>query len=176
MGASSPLQVREGAEFALEQINSWINNIDGKVSNALAFSGILIGFILVRGTPQAFTELTAMEGIGFVSFLKAALVVSLYVVSLVAICFFLYAILCRVTVPSGIKSHLFFGSIQDITYQEYCKEFMALTEDAYITELLEQIHTNSTICSKKAAYYNQGIKALFVAVILCFVCFVFHLI
>lgn len=172
MGASSPLQAREGAEFALEQVNSWINNVDGKVSNALAFSGILIGFILVQGTPQAFTELTAMEGIGFVSLLKAALVVSLYVVSLVAICFFLYAILCRVTVPSGIKSHLFFGSIQDITYQEYCKEFMALTEDAYITELLEQIHTNSTICSKKAAYYNQGIKALFVAVILCFVCMV----
>ena len=129
MGVSSPLQVREGAEFTLEQVNSWINNVDSKVSNALAFSGVLIGFILIQGTPQAFTELTAIEDIGFVSFLKAALVVSLYVVSLVAICFFLSAILCRVTVPSGIKSHLFFGAIQDMTYQEYCKEFKDLTED-----------------------------------------------
>jgi len=63
-----------------------------------------------------------------------------------------------------------------MTCQEYCKEFKDLTEDTYITELFEQIHTNSTICNKKVAYYNQGIKALFVAVILCFVCFVFHLI
>ena len=108
MGVSSPLQVREGAEFTLEQVNSWINNVDSKVSNALAYSGGLIGFNLIQGTPHAFTELTAIEDMGFVSFLKAALVVSLYVVSLVAICFFLSAILCRVTVPSGIKSHLFF--------------------------------------------------------------------
>lgn len=176
METSSPLQVRESAEFALEQVNSWINNVDGKVSNALAFSGVLIGFILIQGTPQAFTSLTTIEDVGFGSFLNAALVVSLYVVSLVGICFFLNAILCRVTVPSGVRSHLFFGAIQAMTYQEYCKEFRDLTEDAYITELLEQIHTNSTICNKKAAYYNQGIRALSVAVILCFVCFIFHLI
>lgn len=176
MGVCSPLQIRESAQFTLEQVNAWINNVDGKVSNALAFSGVLIGFILIQGTPKAFTRLTTLESVGFSSFLNAALVVSLYVVSLVSICFFLSAVLCRVTIPSDIKSHLFFGSIQTMAYQEYCKEFKDLTEDAYIAELLEQIHTNSTICSKKVAYYNQGVWALFAAVILCFVCFVFQLI
>lgn len=172
----SLLHVKGSAEFALEQVNAWINNVDSKLSNALAFSGILIGFILAQGTPQAFTRYTAINGIEFGSLLNAVLVVSLYVVSLVAICCFLNAILCRVTVPSNFKSHLFFGEIQSLTCHEYCTQFKDLTEDDYITELLEQVHTNSTICGKKVAYYNRGIRFLFAAVILCFICFIFQLI
>lgn len=175
MTVCSPLQVRESAEFTLEQVNVWINNIDGKVSNALAFSGVLIGFILAQGTPLAFSDFIAVEYVGFCTFLKAVLVVTLYVVSLLSICLFLNAILCRVVVPANSRSHLFFGSIQALTYQEYSNEFKNLTEDAYIAELLEQIHINSTICSKKVKRYNQGIWMLFAAVILCFVCFVFQL-
>lgn len=176
MEVYSPVRVRENAEFALEQVNTWINNIDGKVSNALTFSGVLIGFILIQGTPQAFADFAGAERIEFFVLFKALLVAALYLTSLVAICFFLNAILCRITVSNDPRSHLFFGTIQTMTYQEYSEEFRNLTEDAYIAELLEQIHTNSTICNKKVNYYNQGIRVLFIAVILCFACFVFRLV
>lgn len=161
-------------EYIFDNTNSWINNIDSKISYALSLVGILIGFILIKGLPNAFSEWANASKITFLIFLKASIVVFLYISSLTTICFFVLALLARVT-QNKKASHIFFGSISTFELQKFTKEFLALSEKGYVEELLEQIHTNSCICSKKVKLYNYGIKGLFVTVILCFICIVFQL-
>ena len=45
---------REDAYKTLEIINGWIGNMDAKISFALAFVGILVGYIFSNGMPQIF--------------------------------------------------------------------------------------------------------------------------
>lgn len=167
---------KESAEHTLDLINSWINTIDTKASYALSLTSILTGFILIQGVPQAFSSFVASEKISFSVFASAILVALLYIFSYSAICLLLIAIMARVTPKSNANSHLFFWHISKWKLQQYTKEFTTLTEAEYVNELLEQIHTNSNICSKKSTYYQRGIYTLLVAITLCFICCIFQLI
>ena len=42
----------------LELVNSWISNIDNKISFILGFVGIFIGFIISKGTPDIFIDIS----------------------------------------------------------------------------------------------------------------------
>ena len=42
----------------LELVNSWISNIDSKISFILGFVGIFIGFIISKGTPDIFIDIS----------------------------------------------------------------------------------------------------------------------
>lgn len=42
----------------LEVVNFWITNIDNKISFILAFVGIYIGFIISKGTPNVFKDIS----------------------------------------------------------------------------------------------------------------------
>ena len=44
---------KDDAYHSLEMINTWINNMDTKVSFALALTGVLIGIIFGTGIPKA---------------------------------------------------------------------------------------------------------------------------
>lgn len=169
-------QTKEEAEYTLELVNSWINTIDTKVSYALSLTGILTGFILIQGTPQAFFAWNSAEEVSFSIFVGAILVALLYLSSYSAICLFVFAIMAHITPISDANSHLFFGQISKLTLQQYKHEFADLTEEEYIDELLEQIHVNSGICTRKGVYYQRGIYVLLIAISLCFICCVFQLI
>lgn len=167
---------KENAEHTLDQVTSWVNSVDTKASYALSLTSILTGFILIQGIPQAFSAACVAESISISLLVGVVLVFLLYLSSYVAILLLVYAIMARVSTGNKNGSHLFFGHISKRDLAEYVQEFTELTEDQYINELLEQIHTNSKICMKKISFYQRGIYALIIAISLCFLCCLFQLI
>ena len=52
---------KEDAYQTLSMINTWIGNIDTKISFALALAGVLIGMIFSGGLPNAFQRITQVS-------------------------------------------------------------------------------------------------------------------
>lgn len=168
---------KDDAYQTLEIINSWIGNMDIKVSLALAFVGVLIGSIFKEGQPNAFQKIGCIFNIcktEMTSILAVILVILLYGASLLAIIYFILAITARVQTQA--QSLFFFGSINKMQLNEYRNKVNNLTEQELIEDLEEQIHTNSRICSLKVSNYNKGLKSLIVTIVFWFVCMIFQLI
>ena len=68
---------REDAYQSLEMVNSWINNVDSKISYILAFIGVIIGFVFIQGTPKAFANISQADEITCRMLLESILVVLL---------------------------------------------------------------------------------------------------
>ncbi len=173
---------KEDAYRTLEIVNSWISNVDAKISYGLTFISVLMGFIFVHGLPRAFTkasnvhasQITVIQLIGML--IGIVLVVCLYISSFVSIICFMRAIKAKVNNDNNSNSFFFFGTIAGMELDIYRTNSRKLNEDEILEDLCEQIHTNSKICSKKIKSYNRGLKCLFITVILWFVCMVFRLI
>lgn len=168
---------KDDAYQTLNIINSWIGNIDTKVSFALAFVGVLIGSIFKEGLPKAFEKIGCVSNVckaEAIDIFAALLVILLYAVSFLAIIYFILAITARV--HTQFQSIYFFGSISRMQLNEYKNKATNITEQELIEDLEEQIHTNSRICSLKASYYNKGLKGVFIAIGLWFICMIFQLI
>ena len=103
---------KDDAYQTLEIINSWIGNMDTKVSFALAFVGVLIGSIFKEGLPNAFKKIESIPNIckaEATDILAVILVILLYGASLLAIIYFILAITARVQTQA--QSLFFFGSL-----------------------------------------------------------------
>ena len=59
--------------------------------------------------------------------------------------------------------------------EKYKEKIDNLADKEIITDLAEQIHTNSRICTKKAKWYNHGMRLLIFTVFLWFVCMTFRM-
>ena len=154
---------KEDAYETLGIINTWIGNMDTKVSFALALAGVLIGVIFEKGMPSAFERITEVSKLAELSggeIIAAILVALLYLSSFISILCFMLSIIARVK----------------MTLENYKSAVKDMDEKEMIDDLEEQIHTNSKICSLKAKWYNKGIKFLLATVILWFVCMIFQLI
>lgn len=170
---------KEDAYRILEIINSWISNIDTKVSFALTLSGALIGFIFSIGLPNIFRiigEISKLKELSGGVIIGAIFICLLYITSLISVIYFMLAITARVKNHNNTQSIFFFGSIGKMELSDYKTNTNKINQQEILEDLKEQIHTNSMICNKKARYYNTGIRFLLVTVILWFICTVFRLI
>ena len=170
---------KEDAYETLSIINTWIGNMDTKVSFALALAGVLTGAIFEKGMPGAFERITEVSKLAELSggeIIAAILVVLLYLSSFISILCFMLSIIARVKNLNNAPSIFFFGSIGNMTLENYKNAIKDMEEKEMIDDLEEQIHTNSKICALKAKWYNKGIRFLLVAVVLWFVCTIFQLI
>lgn len=170
---------KEDAYRSLEMINTWISNLDTKVSFALALVGVLIGVIFSEGLPNAFqriSEVSKLAELNGGEIIAALLVGVLYLTSFCSVYNFMMAIIARIKNENNAPSIFFFGSIGAMGLQNYKDKVNHLTETQLLEDLEEQIHTNSKICSKKAKWYNKGIKLLVSTIILWFICMTFQLI
>lgn len=176
---SNQVYTKEDAYQTLVMINTWISNIDTKVSFALALEGVLIGFIFSKGLPSALkivSEVSKLQELNGGEIIGAILVCLLYVVSFISILFFMLAIIARIKNTNNVQSAFFFGSIAKMKILDYKTKVNNMSEQEVLEDLLEQLHTNSMICNKKAKYYNRGSKFLMVTIILWFICMAFRLI
>lgn len=170
---------KEDAYETLGIINTWIGNIDTKVSFSLALSGALIGVIFDKGRPRIFRRIAEVSNLKVLSggdLIGAILVILLYLLSFISILYFMLSIIARVNNPSNAPSVFFFGSIGNMTLANYKSSVKDMEEQDIIDDLEEQIHTNSMLCSLKAKWYNNGMKCLLATVILWFICMIFQLI
>ena len=170
---------KEDAYQSLEIINTWISNIDSKVSFALALVGVLMGFIFSQGVPSAFETISKVQklaDLGGAEIIAGLLVSILYLSSLGCILCLVMAIVARTKETGNVTSAFFFGTISAMTLQDYKNKVGSITDEQLLEEVEEQIHTNSKICTLKSKWYNRGIKFLAVTIVLWFVCMVFQLI
>ena len=170
---------KEDAYETLGIINTWIGNIDTKVSFSLALSGALIGVIFDKGRPCIFRRIAEVSNLKVLSggdLIGTILVILLYLSSFMSILCFMLSIIARVNNPSNAPSVFFFGSIGNMTLANYKKSVKVMNNQDIIDDLEEQIHTNSLLCSLKAKWYNKGMKCLLAAVALWFICMIFQLI
>ena len=170
---------KEDAFQTLTLINTWIGNIDTKISFALALAGVLIGMIFSGGLPNAFQRITQVSKLSELNggeIFAALLVGLLYCASFLSIVSFMWAIIARVKNLNNASSLFFFGSIGAMELQNYRDKANHITEQELIDDLEEQIHTNSRICNQKAKWYNNGIKFLLITIVLWFICMAFRII
>lgn len=170
MNASQLQEKKENTKYLMDTVTSWIENIDKKISYALALTSALLGFILSKGRPSIFTIFSNGASPSFSSILGLILIILLYCISFFTILMFLLAISCRIKSKSGIQSLLYFGSIQKMPLQTFVEQYDGMDNKEYIHQMLEQIHTNSTICTKKAKCYNLGIITMSISFALFLVC------
>jgi hypothetical protein len=169
---------KEDAYQALELVNSWTNNADTKISFVLAYIAVLIGFVFYNAgaVPNAIQSfLSATQKSSNIVF-GAVLVVFLYLCCLVSVVLFFLAIFGRIKNTSGEKSAFFFGTVSTMTLDDYRTKAVSMTDQDIVQDILEQIHTNSKICTKKFKLYNCGIYFLVASTFLCFLCMIFQLI
>lgn len=170
---------KEDAYETLGIINTWIGNMDTKVSYALALAGVLAGVIFEKGLPSAFqriAEVSKLSELNGGEIIAAILVCLLYLASFLSIISFMWAVIARVKNLNNAPSIFFFGSIGGMDLQNYIDKTNQITEEEIIKDIEEQIHTNSKICSQKAKWYNKGIKLLVATIVLWFICMTFRLI
>ena len=170
---------KDDAYQTLSMINTWIGNIDTKISFALALAGVLIGMIFSGGLPNAFQRITQVSKLSELNggeIFAVLLVGLLYCASFLSIVSFMWAIIARVKNLNNASSLFFFGSIGAMELQNYRDKANQITEQDLIDDLEEQIHTNSRICNQKAKWYNNGIKFLLITIVLWFICMAFRMI
>ena len=164
---------KEDAYETLGIINTWIGNMDTKVSFALALAGVLIGVIFEKGMPSAFERIIEVSKLAELSggeIIAAILVALLYLSSFISILCFMLSIIARVKNLNNAPSIFFFGSIGNMTLENYKSAVKDMDEKEMIDDLEEQIHTNSKICSLKAKWYNRGNKIFISQQLFCGLC------
>ena len=169
---------KEDAYKTLETINTWISNMDTKVSFALALIGVISTLIFNSKLPSAFKRVSEVSKLGELSggeIIGAILVVALYILSFISIICFMLAITARVKNENNNQSIFFFGSISIMSLSEYKEKINGMNVNRIVEDLQEQIHTNSKICSRKVKFYNMGNKTLLLTIIVWFICMSFRL-
>ncbi|NBU33698.1 hypothetical protein EB118_14015 [bacterium] len=159
-------------EKNLTRIHEWIRAVDQKLSVLMAIQGVYIVFI----TPL-FLSLLSRKYLHVGSLLAAGILVSYAVLA--------YGLLkCFISLYSSLKvkgqsvtedqlSLTYFNHIEKMTLENYKKKMRSLTSKKYDDELLTQIHTSSTIATKKHRRFNDAlflfiVGALLSAITLCF--------
>lgn len=153
---------KDDAYQTLGLINSWINNVDTKASFALAFLAVVIGVCFNNGWPCAIDNIvnslpkdrTCQDWIGAVA------VVLLLVGCVLSALFLLLTLVAKTKNTSGKKSVMFFGTIAESSINDYKSKAMNMSDADLTKDLLEQVHTNSCICTAKFKRYNTGIKIM----------------
>ena len=135
---------KEDAYETLGIINTWIGNMDTKVSFALALAGVLIGVIFEKGMPSAFKRITEVSKLAELfggEIIAAILVALLYLSSFISILCFMLSIIARVKNLNNAPSIFFFGSIGNMALENYKSTVKDMDEKEMIDDLEEQIHT-----------------------------------
>jgi len=153
---------KEDAFNTLNLINSWINNVDTKASFALAFQAVVIGFGFNNGLPSAiqnFINCLPKDRTAIVWGQLIAVIIFITGSALAAV-FLLLTLVAKTKNKSGKKSVLFFGTIAAASLNDYKAKTMNMSDSELTKDLLEQIHTNSDICSVKFKRYDSGMKIM----------------
>lgn len=169
---------KEDAYKTLEIINSWISNIDTKVSFSLALIGVLSTLIFNSELPSAFKRISEVSKLGELNggdVIGAILVAILYILSFISIISFMLSITARVKSENNNPSIFFFGSISSMSLSQYKQKINEMSVNNIVEDLQEQIYTNSKICIKKVKFYNIGSKFLLLTILLWFICMSFRL-
>lgn len=166
-----PFRDKEDLQYTFETVNSWLNNCDQKAGILLTVFGVAITVLV---TSDFMKELRTYIFGPFVKywttesqlefsmgrFTVFCLLVIAMAMLITSCCYLFKAITAntdyvkmRQDNPGMVaKSYLFFGSISNMTFDEFRRDNIDIKED-----LKSQIYVNSKIASTKFKNYNEGL-------------------
>jgi hypothetical protein len=156
-------KIKDDSYQKLEMINQWINNSDSKSSIVLGLVGI---FFIIVFTNTSFINniLEIIKKISEHIIFSDVLYIMFFIVLVIFRIYGIWALI-KVLVPTiklknvKIKSYLLFESIaQYSNYKEYKDEYLKVSDDDIIDDLLNQIYQNSIICNKKYISFTNGLR------------------
>ncbi len=178
---------KEDSFKKLELVNFWISNIDNKISFILAFVGVFIGFVISKGLPYIFKDISniAIKDIITLNFgqvISIFMLVAMYLSAISCLILLLLALIGRID-SKVYKEHklktnslLFFGSIANMNYSSYKEKCEKESKGQLINDINSQIYINSKICDYKFKLYNYSIKLLISSFIIFCICELFNII
>ena len=182
---------KDDAYKTLDITNMWIENVDSKISYALAFIGVVLGFIMAEEKPIDIgdTVIDILEKI--ISFFSSTnrvlnitiekdivallLLCASTVTAIISIVYLLIALKGSISLDEynedglTIKSNIFWGSVSKKKYKDFKHEVLNISEDGLMNDITSQIFINSKICNKKFENYNKGIRYIIFTVIIFFI-------
>ena len=181
---------KDDAYKTLDITNMWIENVDSKISYALAFIGVLLGFIITEDKPidVGNTVVDIFNRIGMFlanpnsifnitiekNILALILLTILTATAIISIIHLLIALKGSISLDEyneeglTIESNIFWGSVSKKKYKDFRREVTNINENDLINDITSQIFINSKICNKKFKNYNKGIKYIIFTVIIFF--------
>lgn len=182
---------KDDAYKTLDITNMWIENVDSKISYALAFIGILLGFIVTGDQPMDIGD-TLIDILYRVSnffsstnivfnitieknIIALLLLCASTVTAIISIVYLLIALKGSISLDEynedglTIKSNIFWGSVSKKKYKDFKHEVLNISEDGLMNDITSQIFINSKICNKKFENYNKGIRYIIFTVIIFFI-------
>lgn len=158
-------------ERCLDRTNMWIGNCDQKASFLLALVSVVITIIFTSGATSKIMEVLVnpfivywRDNVGSFCFwrtLDAVMLIVGLVLAFVSMMYLLFSLMAK-TVYSRFqqpgmeqKSHLFYGHIASMSYDEFCHSNVDKFND-----MRSQVYTNSIICSDKFKNYKIGANAV----------------
>lgn len=154
-------------------INFWLSNIDSKVSFALAFVGIMFGFIFSNDSTDTIVSFYANEIKQNFSLTLSIINLGIFLLSIIclflSLIFFFYSLKARYQNKKEMdnditdKSFLFWGTIANTKdFLEFKNEFKLNNTIDKENDFLSQTYINSKITQIKFEYYNKGLLYLMI--------------
>jgi hypothetical protein len=143
---------RERAEKSLSQMIDWIGRHDSRSAGLMGITVAMMG-ALSAATPSF------KQWNGLLMFALAVTAAGFIVV--------LYQLM-RGQIPrirAGKPSLSFFGAVAHMPHDEFRSRFLAMTEDEYLDDVLNQCYVNARILRSKFRCLKRGLIALLVTAI-----------
>jgi len=151
-------------------INFWISNIDSKVSFALAFVGIIIGFILtsenVNHTVQNYIDYFKLNTFNYWQIIHFIIYMVSLISLVVSMILFFLSLKARIKEQNNHTTddtHIFWGTIaKHDSFKDFKDTYNSIIDRNEADDFLSQVYINSKIAQKKSRYYNNGLKFLLI--------------
>lgn len=141
--------VRERAEKSLSQMIDWIGRHDSRSAGLMGITVAMMG-ALSAATPPLKQWNTLFTGVLLLAAVGFGLV--------------LYQLM-RGQIPrlrTGRPSLSFFGTVAGMSQEDFRSRFVAMTEDEYLDDILNQCYVNARILRSKFRCLRRGLVALLV--------------
>jgi hypothetical protein len=142
----------ERAEEELSRVLEWIRSGDSRLRFVLPLAITMLGVIsALIPSPSSWTLLGGISASFAVFFLGLSVV------------FCAFSSFPRTSGPLG--SMIYFGGIITRDLKQFDSEFRSMTNEQYLTDLLNQIHRNAQIAQAKFTWLQRSIACLFFSLV-----------
>lgn len=142
-------------EKLLGRIDFYLNVINVKAAFLITFNTFILGSILLKYC-DIINQFTYIK-------IKSLVSIMILLITIGIICS-LFKLLKAVSPflesgnkPSSYQSLLYFGSVAELSYEDYNKQIENITKETVIYDLTQQTHLLSKSLTEKFRFLNQGI-------------------
>jgi hypothetical protein len=147
----------------LDRIIGFINNCDNKASIVLAGTVTVLAIIFssegIKKTVYIVSSILYPQSANPSAGEMIYLIFLLLSMALLVVGLILLILVIVARIKTSGSSIIYFGQISQLKDTSAYKErILSCSQDGLLTDILNQIYINSTICNRKYRYYNRGLR------------------